>query len=216
MSEKYPRTLHLPWSLGRSEDDKVLASADHFLNRELIISEKLDGGNACINREGVFARTHGGTATHPSFSHLKALWSTIRYDIPEDWSIFGENCSAVHTIRYKSLPSYFLVFGIRDDETGLWFSWCDTWSFSESIGLKTVPVLWSGKVSSTEELRETGDNLMSDGSVCGGDAIEGYVVRFADEFTEFEHSVGKYVRADHVKGKHWMKRDMEQQGLSSE
>src|SRR5438128_1765378 len=122
-SAKYPRTFHLPWSPGATDDDKVLDTTGHFLNRQLVITEKVDGGNCCLTRAGVFARTHGATPTHPSFARIKALHAAIKFDIPEDWSIFGENCYAKHSIAYNQLPGYFLSFGIRDDPSGLWLDW---------------------------------------------------------------------------------------------
>ena len=38
MSAKYPRTPHLPWSPGASADDKRLSSADHLLDRRIVIT----------------------------------------------------------------------------------------------------------------------------------------------------------------------------------
>jgi len=52
MRYKYPRTSHLPWSLGSTNDDKILQSIDHFIDREVVVTVKLDGecldGNTLI------------------------------------------------------------------------------------------------------------------------------------------------------------------------
>ena len=47
MSEKYPKTPHLPFSPGINSDDITLDSkhCNQFLNKEIVITEKLDGGN---------------------------------------------------------------------------------------------------------------------------------------------------------------------------
>ena len=39
---KYPRTPHLPWSLGRTSDDKVLSSVSHFLGENVVVTEKTE------------------------------------------------------------------------------------------------------------------------------------------------------------------------------
>lgn len=43
---KYPRTFHLPWSLGATSDDKVLKNVDHFEGTCVVITEKMDGENS--------------------------------------------------------------------------------------------------------------------------------------------------------------------------
>ena len=55
-SEKYPRMAHLPWSPGGTRDDRRLTSVEPLLCRPLIVSEKLDGSNACFSRDSLFAR----------------------------------------------------------------------------------------------------------------------------------------------------------------
>lgn len=40
---KFPRTYHLPWSEGRSSDDKVLESLDSFIEQEVVVTVKMDG-----------------------------------------------------------------------------------------------------------------------------------------------------------------------------
>lgn len=208
MSDKYPRTYHLPWSPGATDDDKVLDSVEPFLNRDLVITEKVDGGNCCLNREGVFARTHGAAAAHPSFDHIKSYWATIRYDIPEGMSIFGENAYAKHSIAYNELPAFFLVFGIRLDAEGYWLSWEDVGDYATGLGLKTIPALrWRVQAASEKDLKALGAECLKEGSRCGGEAIEGYVVRLADPFwnENFSKSVAKWVRKDHVQTQdHWM------------
>jgi hypothetical protein len=41
---KYPRTFHLPYSFGRTSDDKVLKTDDQFIGKHVVITEKMDGG----------------------------------------------------------------------------------------------------------------------------------------------------------------------------
>lgn len=208
-SEKYPRTYHLPWSPGKCCDDKVLESVEHLFERPLVITEKLDGGNCCFTREGVFARTHGNPANHPAFAPIKSIWASIRYDIPEGWSIFGEALYAKHSIHYKDLPSHFLVFGVRMDLDKDWLSWDDVQKYTALLNLKTVPELWQGEVESSRKLKEICSALVKQGSRCGGEAIEGLVIRDSAHFFDFKYSTAKWVRADHIQtDEHWMTQEI--------
>jgi hypothetical protein len=47
---KYPRTLHLPWSPGLTNDDRQLKSTEHFEGREVVVTVKMDGEN-CLDQE---------------------------------------------------------------------------------------------------------------------------------------------------------------------
>ena len=81
---KYPRTFHVPWSLGKTSDDKVLKSADHFVGKEIVITEKMDGENTSIYKEGLHARSLD-SKRHESRTMVTKLWSEIAHDIPENW-----------------------------------------------------------------------------------------------------------------------------------
>lgn len=62
---KYPRTYHLPWSEGATNDDRISHSIDSFLNTDIIITEKLDGENCGMTNNGVYARSHTVFTTSP-------------------------------------------------------------------------------------------------------------------------------------------------------
>jgi hypothetical protein len=111
---KYPRTFHLPWSQGATDDDKVLSSVKHFEGKEVVISEKKDGENTTIYSDGYCHARSLDSAHHPSRSWVKSLASSLVGSIPEGWRICGENLYARHSISYEALPSYFMVFGIYD------------------------------------------------------------------------------------------------------
>jgi len=38
---KYPRTLHLPWSLGSTNDDKFMPNVEHFNGKRIVIHVKI-------------------------------------------------------------------------------------------------------------------------------------------------------------------------------
>jgi hypothetical protein len=60
---QYPRTPHLPFSPGGTNDDVRLSSVTHFKDQNVVITEKLDGGN-CMILNGKFFKflTLGTTA----------------------------------------------------------------------------------------------------------------------------------------------------------
>src|SRR5262245_55730831 len=109
MSEKYPRTPHLPWSPGGTRDDRRLTDVEPLLGRELVLTEKMDGSNVCLEREHVFARSHTAEPRHPSFDALKAVHAALRWQIPSHWQLFGEWLWARHSITYDRLPAYLLI-----------------------------------------------------------------------------------------------------------
>lgn len=214
MSEKYPRMPHLPWSPGCTKDDRMLASVDSLLDRELVISEKADGSNICLERANVYARSHNEAPSHESFDALKALHATLRWQIPERWQVFGEWLWARHSIVYDRLPAYLLVFGIRDTEQGKWLSWEDTADACATLNLQHVPVLWRGIVSSEAELRRQTESLTEVRTL--GEEQEGVVVRLCEKFAndEFSTSVAKWVRPNHVKtNTHWSEQKIERNRL---
>jgi hypothetical protein len=205
MSEKYPRTPHLPWSPGCARDDKQLLSVAPLLGRELVITEKMDGSNVCLEREHVFARSHAAAPRHPSFDALKAVHAALRWQIPDTWQVFGEWLWARHSLSYDRLPAFLLVFGIRDSTSeSRWLAWDETTAWCNSQGLHTVPLLWRGAVSTETALRAQTEALTQSRSC--GEEQEGVVVRLAESFpdTEFALSVAKWVRPSHVQtDDHW-------------
>lgn len=55
---KYPRTYHLPYSEGTTNDDKKLESDEYFRGKYVIITEKLDGEN-CLDGDSLVTTTDG-------------------------------------------------------------------------------------------------------------------------------------------------------------
>lgn len=202
---KYPRTFHLPWSLGLSDDDKVIKSLDPFLGQRVIVSEKKDGQNSSLYRAGLHARSIDGRH-HPSQDWIKQFHAQIRHDIPENLRICGENLYARHSIPYLALPSYFL--GVSVWEKNICLSWDETLGWFALLGITPVPVLYDGPFD---------EQVVRDLWV-GQDPekIEGYVVRVADSFSygEFRKKVAKFVRAGHVQtSKHWATQEIVKNSL---
>lgn len=206
MSDKYFRTPHLPYSPGGTNDDKRLDSDSH-LSGDIVITEKMDGSNVCLTREHVFARSHGHAPRHASFDPLKALHAQAKGWMGPDASYFGEWCYAKHSVAYSELPSFFLLFGVRDDKTNTWLPWEEVLFLANYHDMATVPVLWSGKL--TRNLEAMVEGFIRDhptGKCLADPEMEGVVVRRANAFhqDDAKDHIAKWVRADHVQTDiHW-------------
>lgn len=93
MYKKYPRTPHLPFSLGVQSDDKVLKSISHFEGKDIIITEKMDGENTTMYSNHIHARSID-SKHHPSRDYVKQLHANIKYMIPSNMRLIGENMFA--------------------------------------------------------------------------------------------------------------------------
>jgi hypothetical protein len=194
---KYPRTFHLPYSHGRTSDDKVLASDSHLIGKWVIITEKYDGENTNMYSDYIHARSIDGRS-HPSRDWVKKFHASIAHNIPEGMRICGENVFAKHSIQYDALESYFFGFSIWQDEFCL--SWADTMEYFNLLDVKPVKVLYEGIYRGYQ----TAEAVLNEMDL---DKQEGFVVRLADSFVlaDFKNSVAKFVRASHVQtDEHWM------------
>jgi len=199
MRYKYPRTFHLPWSLSLSSDDISVLNCSHFFNKEVVVTEKLDGENTTMYCDYIHARSLD-SRNHASRNWVKNLHASIKHNIPENYRICGENVYACHSIGYSNLPSYFFVFAVYSDDTCL--SWNETKEYASLLGLKTVPELYHG-IYNEEKIKSSWN-----GKSCFSEIGEGYVIRLASSFLHNKHneSIAKYVRSNHVQkeDKHWM------------
>ena len=201
---KYPRTVHLPFSRGICPDDIIcpVFDATHpLLREEIIITEKLDGGNCSIYRGNVYARTTTNEASHPSFGPVKQLASQIASLVPDEYQLFGENMFGIHSITYDKLSSYFYLFAAFDTKSKQFLPWDSLVSLAESLDVPTVPRRYRGTLGTPKQLENWIKTEMKQKSSCGlSTCPEGFVVRLAKEFDlkQFETSVAKYVREGHV------------------
>ena len=213
-SVKYGRTYHYPFSPGTTSDDRINPDfgTDLAAISELIHTEKLDGENNCLNRHGVFARSHAAPTQSPWTRFLWRRWELIRHELGE-LELFGENVFAVHSIAYERLESHFYVFAIREGDR--WLSWDETTFYAALLDFPTVPELARQTAPLTAgAVEKTVRGLVGQPSRFGSvDALthqpctmEGVVSRDAGSYRtdEFARRVFKYVRPGHVKtDEHW-------------
>jgi hypothetical protein len=203
---KYPRTYHLPFSKGTTNDDRISDDISTLLNIPIIISEKLDGENCSMTNNGVYARSHASFTTSPWSIAVRTLHDIkVRGNLEEDVYLFGENMEGMHSIEYKNLTSFFYLFGAR--ENNKWMEWDKVEEYAYLLDLELVPVLFKGIVKTEKELIDIINMFMNSESKLGGE-IEGVVVRNAGSFNEedFSKNVLKLVRENHVQtDQHWTK-----------
>jgi predicted kinase len=196
MRVRYPRTPHLPWSPGATADDVRLVDLEEFEGREVVVTEKLDGENTTLYRDGLHARSPD-SAHHPSRAWVKALHGRIASRIPDGWRVSGENMFARHSIAYGDLDSWFYAFSVWD-ETDRCLDWDATVRFTRELGVPVPHVLYRGTFDA-KALRKTPIDTAT---------REGYVMRTVAGFRRehFGSHVAKWVRASHVQtDEHWMR-----------
>jgi len=184
---KYPRTPHLPWSPGYTDDDIFKKSLSHFEDREVVVTEKMDGENTSIYSDGLHARSIDGRS-HSSRDWLKAWHAQIIPQLPLNWRFCGENMFAEQ----------------NEDNTCL--SWDETEEWAETLGCSIPEVIYRGEWDEKEI-----KNI-----VINEEIEEGYVVRTTDGFAfeEFTQHIAKWVRPNHVQtDQHWMHQIVTPNGL---
>jgi tRNA splicing ligase len=207
-STKYPRTYHLPFSKGLTNDDKMVDDdwEKYIINQPIVITEKLDGSNSCITKYGVYARSHSSFTENKWDTNLienGGLYDKIKNDLSDNMYIYGENMYAIHSIEYNKLPSYFFMFAYRNEN--IFETWDNTQVMSIYLDIPLVPVLFEGTVKSVKELENMINAMIKNGSLYGN-TIEGVVVRNKNKFyyNDFNKYVVKYVREHHVQtDEHW-------------
>jgi hypothetical protein len=206
---KYARTYHLPFSLGKTEDDKTLKDCSQFKGKEIVATIKMDGENTTGYYDSYIHARSTDSENHPSRNWVKNYLSGVLYNLPLGWRICGENLYAKHAIHYKSLSSYFSLFSVWN-ATNNCLSWAETEEWAALLGLETVPVIYKGVWNRDEILRAFLEYKHKQIHQWR-ESVEGFVVRLADSFSygNFRRSVAKYVRENHViENQHWIRGPM--------
>jgi hypothetical protein len=198
-ARKYPRTHHLPDSPGATSDDRILTDLAG-LTGELVVTEKMDGGNLTFTRDLMYARSVD-SGTHVWDRPAKAAWARVAHEIPYGWRVCGESMWARRSVAYPDLPGVFLVFGVWDAAHTL-RGWDETAEWAALLDLPLVPVLYRGTELTAARAAWSRQR--------DADHSEGFVVRAAVPIpeAEFGHRVAKWVRPQHVRTEAaWRHRD---------
>ena len=201
MLKKFSRTYHFDWSLSLQNDDRRLQTLEHFIGKDIVVTEKLDGENTTMYNDAIHARSMD-SRHHGSRDWVKALHGQIKHNIPVGWRVVVENVYAKHSIFYDNLQSY--AYGIAVfDENDICLSWDDAVFVFDSLSIPPAPVLYKGRFDE--------DALRQIAAEQDPSKVEGYVARVAAAFPDSEYltHVAKYVRAKHVAtDQHWMQAEI--------
>ena len=206
---KYPRTPHVPFSEGFSDDDKRLSNMNHFFGKYVSITEKMDGENTTIYSDYYHARSLDSRHREYHSYLLNKVLPELQWQIPERWRVCGEYLYARHSIPYELLEDYFLCFSVWDNNNKC-LSWEDTLDFCYHRDIHMVPVLYEG-IYDEEKTIHIANSVVAMGG-------EGIVIRNVSSFDykNFSLNVAKYVRANHVQtDNHWSFGKIEKNSLGS-
>jgi RNA ligase len=219
---RYPQTPHLAW-LGATlpRDDKLLGAeqVEALLCDAVLVEEKLDGANLgfSLGPDGSLRIQNRGQYLHEPLGgqftrlpdwlglHGANLHKVLTTHAPSELILFGEWCAARHSLRYDTLPDWFLLFDVYDRRRKMFWSSPRRAALAKDIGLVTVPTLLQGR-HTVDTLKAV---LTQHGSRFRHGELEGVVVR--RESTDWCEARAKLVRADFTQGleAHWRSRPVE-------
>lgn len=206
---KFPRTYHLPYSPGKTSDDKAHSVAHietNFLGKLLYITEKLDGECQYWDNASYHLRSESSTGDYLR-SRSKSKWASIAYKIPSHIGLYIEDISNEHSIRYVNKDNPFYLIAAFDKESKHLFSYEYLEQLACAYTLQVIPLLGKQFISSYTDLEESVVTTTSNSSTLGGD-LEGVVLYPKLDnvlISGWSDNTAKWVRKDHVKTtEHWI------------
>ena len=204
MEREVPSTLYWPWSPSIGRGDDVHADPDRFVGEDVVVTEKLDGGNTLLHAGKVYARSVSAPSEGKWMAMVKKhhAW---KVNEPDVW-LYGEDIYGVHSIEYESVAEHetFYAFALRDDD-GAFAAFAEVEAYAKQREIPVVPVLFRGRFRSVAEISAFMEQAHGEPSMLGGER-EGVVMRLARGFAavEFQDNVCKSVRPGHVQSdEHW-------------
>lgn len=197
MHPKYPRTPYWPASPTQGRDSERFRCPARLVGAEVVVTEKLDGGNTMIHRGDVFARSTGEPSRDGWMAMVRkhTVWKVQE----DDLYLYGEDIYAIHSIEYDPVPEdrTFFAFAIRRGDRFASFAEVELYAKSHAIPL--VPVLYRGRFDSLAAIQSFMDDTHACPSALGG-CREGLVLRLAEGFpaSDFAQNVCKSVRPNHL------------------
>lgn len=201
MKIKYPKSYHFHYSEKLSKkDDRRHKNDDHFSNKEVVATIKLDGENSSLYNDGYHARSLDSKVDSEDRRWLDTLRTTkVAGKIPDNWRICGENMFYKHTCKYSNLENLFYIFSIWEENKCL--HWDVVKEAAAKLELPVVPEVYRGPYD--KELIMEAFSQYIKGSE---DEVEGFVVRSVSEFQieDFKYNLSKFVRHTfQIGNSHW-------------
>ena len=204
---KYPGTPYWPWSPTVGRGDDIHANPGRFVGEDVVVTEKLDGGNTLLHAGKVYSRSVSAPSEAKWMAMVKKhhAWKVTEPDV---W-LYGEDIYGVHSIEYSPVPEQatFHAFALRDDD-GAFVAFAEVEEYAKQRDIPVVPVLFRGHFQSVAEISAFMSEAHDEPSSLGGER-EGIVMRLARGFpaAEFQDSVCKSVRVGHVQtDEHWTRK----------
>ena len=201
---KYPSTPYWPWSPSVGRGDDVHPYPDRFVGEDVVVTEKLDGGNTLLHAGKVYARSVSAPSEGKWMAMVKKhhAW---KVNEPDVW-LYGEDIYGVHSIEYEPVAEHetFYAFALRHGD-GAFAAFTEVEAYAKQRGIPVVPVLFRGRFRSVAGIGAFMEQAHGEPSMLGGER-EGVVMRLARGFPaeEFQGSVCKSVRPGHVQSdEHW-------------
>lgn len=206
---KYPRTPHWPESLSKTSDDKTNQNPATFLNCEVVITEKLDGGNTCLWNREVYARATSSPSHDGWMAMVRKYQGYKTGTIPVAQMLYGEDLYGVHSIEYDPMnrDETFRLFAARTviGDIDRFDSWHHVCCLSKVLDIPTVPILFRGAFATVADITNWFMANIGNPSTLGP-SCEGFVMRKTNTFDtgDFANNVVKFVRPNHVQtDTHW-------------
>lgn len=214
---KFPRTPHLFVVLGLEiRNDKVFSDQEcnAFLDNPIILEEKVDGANIGISLSEtgeLLIQNRGNYILPGSHPQFKLIWdwaysrlTLLKRYISTDFIVFGEWCYAKHSIKYTSLPDWFLGFDIYDKNKKIFLNNEFRNQLLKNINIEIIPTLDKGKYarSDLEKLLSISKSRFYSGP------IEGIYLRYEDSEKLIKRA--KIVKKDFIQeiDSHWSKLEL--------
>jgi len=161
---KYPRTPHIQGSrLQPGDEDLDNVPFSSIASQYVVVEEKVDGANAAISftpdgqmllqsrghyLTGGEREKHFNLFKQWAYSHTGTFWQVLG----DRYILYGEWLYAKHTVFYDALPHYFLEFDVLDVEQQQFLSTQRRKELLAGLPLVSVPVLFSGVLTSYKQL----------------------------------------------------------------
>lgn len=220
---KFPSTTHLAWlGEGKVRGDKVMSPPEAvvFLDRTLVIEEKMDGANLGISvgkDEQLQFQNRGNRLQDRLNGQWERLrnWAAIHHSVIQrhlamGLILFGEWCYARHSVAYDRLPDWFLGFDVFDTTTQRFWSTRRRNELLAALNIQAVPTIAEGRFT----LSQLSSFLELPGAYTS-EQREGLYLRAED--ADWLTARAKLVRPTFTQqiAEHWMSRPLEVNRLDS-
>lgn len=191
---RFPGILDLPFSPAGLQDNMRLRSVDHLLDRQIVMTEKVEGVSIRFSRDGSHVRASKDFGDVAYIEYIGSIQKSICDTLVPGVSLFCQLPINIIDIDHPD-PAYLFCFAAFDERNSIWWSWDAVVSTAKILGIRPAPILFIGTIKTGIEMLQVVENFayqVSSGSYVG--KRDGIIVRITDPFTDFHSSVAKWQR----------------------